>query len=749
MITLLSVRVMSLALLVPMLFEPVLRFVDQPAAPQRPLIFLVDTSGSMSVPDVPNGPSRIQSVWQTIAPLLPKIRGHFVPRFYSFSTNAKELKRAEDLANISADGKATDFVTAVNKAAADSATQKDAGIILISDGNDNVSPGLVDLLRQTGRKIDTVTVGSELAEPANFINVAVDSVAAPRDASVGHEAKLTATIKNTALANHVVDVNLAEIDESGKPTGTVTTRRLVLQASTDGQKVDLPYTPRVAGVRKLAVWIDPIPGERTLADNRQEIQLLAIESRLRLLYIEGALRPEYTYLNRMLGHDADIELATLLRLQRDRFAAAGTVDNQPFTAMPAAADDWKQFDVILIGDLDASFLDAPEQAMILQRVNDGAGLLMIGGQKNFGAGGYKGSAIEEALPVFVGDISAPQDKDEFVPQLTAEGAANPIMDQLTDFFPPPGPTTRPAAKILAPLKGNVVVAGEKSGAQILLTHPGKTGPDGKEEIVLAVQQYGRGRSAAFTADTTNVWYRQFRDQGQDSAYNRFWGQLIRWLAGQDARNRQKGAGLEALLDKSTYLFGESAKVRAIVRDEHGDTTQFASVTATLKGDQLAKPIDAPLTIAADRAGEYELILPPTGEPGLKPGDYTVDVSASKDGKPLGSQTLKFTVIPPDDEMTKIAANPQLMEQIAAETGGFQRPLAELGELLDTLIATDPAAKTDAMQRTVPLANTVRALMVWAGRDVPWPANSDLPMEGALVIGLLTGEWILRRKWQLA
>ena len=52
---LLAMRIVALALLVPMLFEPVLHYLSRPK-PQRPLIFLIDTSGSMSVPGHPERP---------------------------------------------------------------------------------------------------------------------------------------------------------------------------------------------------------------------------------------------------------------------------------------------------------------------------------------------------------------------------------------------------------------------------------------------------------------------------------------------------------------------------------------------------------------------------------------------------------------------------------------------------------------------------------------------------------------------
>ncbi|MGA2232102.1 MAG: glutamine amidotransferase [Tepidisphaeraceae bacterium] len=743
MSALLGTRCVALTMLVPMLFEPVWRYSDRPT-PRRAIYLLVDTSGSMSVPDVANGPSRVQSVWQTLSPLLPKLGEHFIPHVYCFSTKCVALKKPDDLATIVADGKSTDLATAVSTAANAAATDPDARIVLFSDGNDNVSPNVTDLIRQTQRKIDTVCVGSETASPSNLVNVAVDSVQTPPDVAVGHEVKLTALIKSTALANRIVDVNLAEVDDAGKPTASVTSQRLILQPTPQGQTVALPYTAHAAGVRHLAVWIDPVPGERILSDNRQDIQILAIEARIKVLYVEGAARPEYTYLIRMLNHDADVELATLLRIQQDRFAASGAIDGNTFTAIPATPDQWKDFDVILIGDLDSSFLSPAQQSLIRQRVSDGGGLLMIGGEKNFGAGGYKDSPLEEALPVFVGGLDAGQDKEEFVPQMTPEGAAHPALEELGDWLPLLG---KKAAQALAPLKGNVVVAGPKSGAQVLLVHPGSLGPDGKPQIVLAVQQYGNGRSAAFTADTTNVWFRQFRDQGQESAYNRFWGQLIRWLAGQDVRKREKGAGIEALLNKSVYPFGESAKLRVIARDEHGDTTQYATVTATLSGGGRDKPEQLPATPSDSQPGEYQVILPPPGEAGLKPGEYALDVSATKDNAPLGKQTLKFSVIPPEDEMLKLAANPKQMEEIATETGGYYRPLAEFPDLLDTLIQTDPAAG-QVVQHTVPLSNTLRLVFAWTGHDLPWPPHSDLPAQGALVVVLLAGEWVMRRKWQL-
>jgi uncharacterized membrane protein len=735
--TLLSLRIAALAAAVPMLFEPGCRYIRQPK-PERPVLFVVDTSGSMSVPDTQNGPTRIQSVWQTLAPLLSKIDEHFLPRFFTFSTGVDELKQPEQLATLPADGKSTDIANAALTTMSQS-TQEDAAVVLISDGNDNTSPDVVEAIRAARHPVYTVRVGSDQTESANLANIAVTDIDVADDFVVGHESQVKATITSTALPNRVIDVHMAEVDPSGRQLSAPVSTKLVLQPTPEGQTVTLPYTPATVGVHRLAVWVDPVPGERSTAGNHQEFQGLAIDPRIKVLYIEGRARPEFRELNRTLSRDPNIELATLLRIQQDRFAASGSVDGQTFHQMPGDAGQWKKFDVILLGDLDSSFLPPIQQAAIEQRVLDGGGLIMIGGENSLGPGTYQGTPIERALPVLVGDTKMPQELQEFVPRLTADGLLHPAMAGLVDYF---GTDNKPPTKPLPALRGNVVVRQAKSGADVLLIHPDRLGPDGKPQIVLAVQRYGKGRSAAFTIDTTYLWALPLYGLGQDSPYNRLWGQLIRWLAGADVRNRQRGPGLEGLLNKNLYAMGESVRLRALVRDDRGDATQYAQVSVKLSHP--GQPDRSlPLDPVASHTGMYETVIPHPDK-----GDWTMQLTANKDGKQLGLQQLKFTVIPPADEMLKIAANPQLLAAIANATGGSAYNLPELPALIDELIRTDRHS-VGPKQVFVPLYDFPKATMMLLGRDVTWPTIYDLPIQGLLVVLLLITEWILRRFWQLS
>ena len=327
----------------------------------------------MSFPDVPNGPHPPFN-----PPGKPSARSwrRSTPTSCHSSSRSPrdswELKKPEELATAQADGKSTDLANGLAKAL-EKSTRPDAAVVLISDGIDNTSPNVLDAVRGSNRTVHSIWVGSEQAESATMANIAVDNIDTSDDFVVGHDTKVKAIIKSSALANRVVDVKLSRLDADGKPKGATVSEKLVLQPLAEGQTVELPYKPDGIGVHRLAVWVDPIPGERSTVDNRQEFQGLALDPRIKVLYIEGRARPEYRDLNRALARDANIEVSSLLRIQADRFAASGSVDGEPFKQMPTAAEQWRKFDVIILGDLDISFLGKPQQAAIEQRISDGGG----------------------------------------------------------------------------------------------------------------------------------------------------------------------------------------------------------------------------------------------------------------------------------------------------------------------------------------------------------------------------------------
>ena len=91
--------------------------------------------------------------------------------------------------------------------------------------------------------------------------------------------------------------------------------------------------------------------------------------------------------------------------------------------------------MFIFGDLDSSFIKPEQQEMFVKRVQEGAGLMMLGGYHSLGPGGYEGTPIGNILPVWPGDREIGQAPDAFLPTLTPEGVVHPIFTNVVGFFP--------------------------------------------------------------------------------------------------------------------------------------------------------------------------------------------------------------------------------------------------------------------------------------------------------------------------
>ncbi|MDR2170944.1 MAG: VWA domain-containing protein [Planctomycetaceae bacterium] len=76
------------------------------------------------------------------------------------------------------------------------------------------------------------------------------------------------------------------------------------------------------------------------------------------------------------------------------------VEVRPVEGIPNAIDDFLQFDAVIISDVPAAAFSLGQMVMLRDYVFEfGGSLLMFGGGRSFGCGGYYGTAIEEILPV--------------------------------------------------------------------------------------------------------------------------------------------------------------------------------------------------------------------------------------------------------------------------------------------------------------------------------------------------------------
>jgi uncharacterized membrane protein len=726
-VCLVGLRVLGLVALVLLLFRPVLAMVDFPAGHKPVVAIVVDASASMGYNDLPNQPNRFRQATLALEnTLAPRLEKGFKVEIYAYDgVHTAALPGAESLDGIIPHGDVTDLGAAIGLPAG-KATQT----ILFSDGIHNGGRSVEAELAAAGAgmitsgPVNTVRVGSSDSEPAAVPDIAVTTIEGPPTAIVNNAVTLTATIKSTAMSDRTVRVSLRPQDApaDAKPLDE---QRLVLRSGGPGQSVQLHFTPAKVGRFVVRVSVPVDPGERSDANNQQDFALLVTDPKLAVLYVEGRVRPEVGPLRRTLEGDANLVLVSMVQTVAGRFEMTGLKAGDDLKGLPTNLAQWKRFQVVILGDLDASFFNGQQQKDLDQMVRDGGGLLMIGGQNSFAPGGWGATTLADALPVALNKIAPAQINTPFVPQLTPMGAGHPIFRNITPYFL--NAAGKKTAETVPELSGCVALGTPKAGATVLAVHPTEK-VQGQPATVLAVEQYGKGRSAAFAADTTFRWNLTMRALGKDSPYNRFWGQMVRWLASEESLEKKSGASVTGMLAKERFAAGEPVPLKAAVTDKDGQATSYAQTWAEVTGpDGKITRLDLPAKgTAGGDVGMYEAIGTGAFKPALA-GTYKVVYGATKDKADLGRDETTFRVLPAAGEREVLAADPRTLELIATRTRGTAVDLGGVEALADRLLA-GAETPTGGHAVTVPLYDSRWFFLGF--------------------VGLVGMEWLLRRRWQL-
>jgi uncharacterized membrane protein len=738
---LLTLRCAAIVVLMLVLFKPALSVTAGAEEAKARLPILLDRSSSMATMDL-SDTSRYAQAVGVLETHRRRIRRHFKPIWYHFGTSVQIAESLDALARLKPVGEGsegTDISGAIRAASSAYDRTEIPGVLLVTDGNPTVGGGAV-AAREAGVPIFTIGVGSDSESVAIRPNIRILSVRTPFEAVKDHITTINVRVRVTGLGEISAEIRLAE-DGQDRPAAAQT-----LKVSKDSQElaVALKYKPddrqQVASapkgrgdIRRLKISIAPNPKEVATHDNESELHVLVTEPRIRILYVEGSVRPEYKFLKRVLDTDPNIQFMSLVRWSGQKFSAYGSIGQRRLLRLPTTTEDFALFDVLILGDLDRTYLSGRQlEDVRLRRIREfveaGGALLMLGGRNSFGPGGYGGTAIEKILPVVVGGRSGGQETTPFLPQLTAQGARHKIFEGIGDFFLPPGGRKPKAlAAKLPPLRGCVAVVRANPAAEVLAVHPTRSNAAGPL-IILAVRPFvGDGRTAALTADTTWLWYMPMRGMGADSPYQRLWAQLIRWLAGVDAKTKRAAASVLLRADRGYLQVGQAAKLMARVLDEKGRSNDMAGVSCVVRPPAGKGRVQTfPLAYRSDVGlFEYGNFRP------RAPGRYRITVTAldRAAGKLIGTDELTLTVAPHSKEMDRLARNDKLLRRIAAMSDGRCAKLFDVGKLIAQLIS-----RGEALAGTGPRITNYRLY--------------NFTLLFVIFVVLLTAEWVLRRNWQL-
>jgi uncharacterized membrane protein len=737
-LALMALRCAGILALLLVLFKPALNISPGSAGDRPCLPILVDRSASMATADETNLPDRYHQAVEALRVQQARLEKHFRPLWYQFATAVRRAESPGQLAEMNAAGEGaggTDLAAAIRAAAEDRPRADLAGIVVLTDGIHNGAEAVGDAAVEAGVPVYLVGVGSPDEKVSARRNVQIVSVDAPMEAVVNNVTAITVRSKLAGFPAAPMELQLLEEGAEGKPADT---QRLWTDQNVATLAAQLKWTPGepISGaatqstrksadaVRRLKVRIPPNPAETVAEDNDFELHVLLTQPHIRVLYVEGTIRPEYKFLSRLLKSDPNIRFVALVRMEGNRFWSQGDIAGRKLDKLPETEAEFALFDVIILGDLDRTFLSKEQMALLRKFVNGGGGLLMLGGHSSFGPGGYGGTDVEAVLPVHCGTRNQGQERAPFVPQLTAIGEMHPIFEGLKGYFlGPAGRRPDESLQKLPSLTGCVTVAGLKSGALNLAIHPARP-----EAITLAVQNVGAGRSAAFTADTTWNWYLSLHGLGADSPYERFWGQMVRWLANVTTKARESRPSVVLRLDRTYVRAGDDpVKILCRVQDDKGRPADNAQVSVEIapaaggaKGDAL--PLSPRM---GDRLFEGE-------HRPSKEGTYRVTATArDAAGAALGSDELTLTVAAYSTETDRLARNDALMQLVADRSAGRAVDLAALPDLIDQI------ARRAKSRAGAP-----------GGREGRIVTLHNFTFLFLAFVTLLTAEWLLRRQWHL-
>ena len=697
-VVLTALRMAALALVLFCLFRPTL--IVRAAVPQQNVVaVLLDDSRRMQIPDwdgQARGAYLTEQFGTPESALMQALSDRFLVRVFRFSSTAGRLESASDL---DFNGSQTRLAAALDGAREELAGLPVSGLVLVSDGADTSEASMADaLLGLKAERLPVYTVGVGSTQLPRDIQI--DRVNTPRVALKDASLLVDVTVTQTGYAGRTVTIY---VEDEGRIVGS---EELQLPADGSPATVQVRAAASEAGPRLFTFRVAALADEMITQNNQRETLIDVRDDREKILYFEGEPRFEMKFLRRAIADDENLQVVALQRTADNKFLRLNVDDpDELLGGFPRTREELFSYRALILGSIEAGAFTGDQLQMIADFVDRrGGGLLMIGGARAFGEGGYGGTPVADALPLTIDPgtrASEPVDlvRLQVVPtragethastQIAATEAASAVrwrdLPQVTSVNAPLEP--KPAAIVL--LSG--------------------TDERGREQPVLTWQQYGRGKAVALTLQDTWQWQMHASMSLEDQTHENYWRQMLRWLVNGVPSVVEAHGAAERVEP------GEPVTVEATVKDKAHVELNGADVTARVTRPS-GGTVDVPLEWSGEIDGLYRGTFVST-----EAGTYEVAVDASQGADIVGSDVAFVRAGPSDEEFFDPTMHEGPLRRIADESGGrFYTPATAAG-----------------------LAEDVR----YTGRGVTSVEERDLwnmPIVLFVLMSLVCAEWGYRR-----
>lgn len=735
-----TLRIGLLAIVLVMLLEPVLVFSKVEQVPSN-LLVLVDRTESMGLRDsytnetignriatglkLPEGiktlreTRRLDLAKKALSPeLLSQLAagGKRIVKVHPFSGQLEPAVSIEAIKDLSVNGQTTGIGAAIRSAMAAYRRQPVAGILLITEGQNNAGESPIKAAESAG------------AEKVPVVVMSAGTLEGPRNAKVVKlQADPTVFVKDTNRVVAIVEargmekqpgVVVLERRRDGGAWEEYDRREVILGEAGQLQQIEFTFAEAAPAKVEFRATLRDAGVELTLDDNTSLASVNIVRSQIRVLFIAGATFPEVQFVRAALYRDKGVQLSTWLQSADEGYEHMGT---DPIRRLPTTQEELEKYDCIVLYDPDPRKWSPDFPKMMMEFVGKaGGGLIYIAGERMtrqlFDQPGDPANAWLKMLPIvrepglFTTEVSIKLSAQQMWKlDITSSGQSDPIFRFDTDDA-----KNQQILKNLPGMYWHFPVTRPKPGATVLARHadPRMSNQYG-QHVLVATQLVGPGRTLFVGFDSTYRW--RYLD---DQYFDGFWARII------DRAGRTKLLGgrnpFTLKTDRLAYQPGSQVTL---------------SATFSSAQDQDAGLSELHGEVEAPGEERQPITLSPTGDPGSfaatfdvsKAGAHSVRVWTG--GRDVGAlakaATMQFEVELPNLEYERPSRDRVTIASIAQASGGDAFEMDQADEIAKAFkMFTAPNTLQDRQE-------------IW-----------DAPIFFIAVLTLLFAEWVLRKKYRL-
>lgn len=784
---LVACRMTAVAIVLLVLMQPVI-VTDRDREVKQRVVVLIDDSASMHFNDrqlteeeksdicaalgmnafPKDGMPRAEMVRQLLhqggeKSFLDEVRKKFHVDMFRFGNGIRRKESLDEEPNVSASEKMFRSVTDLSKALElvirEVPAEEITAILCFTDGRHNGDSGVESIARRIGGygiHVTSVVVGGSIKP----FDISISSVDARESVFLGDKIRFSVTASATSANGRKSKIVFK--NDKGEQLDS---QDFTIEGNEWAKEFRFVDLPKEQGVYHYSFEIKPVGGELFDDNNTREVDVAVSDDRTNVLLVDGRPRWEYRYLrNLFYGRDKSVHLQDWI-VHPDSIAGIEGKTREPASASrpfgdseagewPVQDNDWRQFDVIIIGDVEESVFTKEAIEQIKYNVEERGTLLVFISGSEYLPMTFKNQTLRDLMPIeFTPDGQSHRNapEDDFVFQLTAAGRGHPVMSQSSSSA-----ENEEIWQNIPDFHWRLPIDGVKAGADVL-AYAKPRGSDGKvsqaasqaESIAATIeedpevalkrlqemrteqaraalvvsQMKGKGRVLMMTTD--NMW--RLRSKNGDELHHRFWGQVMRWGAGEKLRSGNHYVRIGT--DQLRYGAGEPIKVFArFLDDKHngldGLEPKFVVIPPESSTGRTYYAQKRP-----DSNGFYECEIPGCA----KPGEYRIRLECPEAKEKLDRRMppaleTAFVVVTtkrPAEEVD-ITSTRNMVERVAASTGGkVLKP-------------------TDYVKLTADLGGGSKTLSDRVEYQL-W----SMPPLFLLAILLLTAEWVIRKRSNLS